>query len=367
MFVSGRMCGLSVTNDFIFFRIMKKIWIFISFLAFVCSCSQSGSSDRDSEDEAAEGDSVYSDTVAIDDDGGVYYFDEGYEDEYEEYGEVALASSFPQKDAQNHAFVKVADVIWRYGQDENPDVYNYANQKRWQQECEKALVDCYDANHGESTLSKDQKAEAMLDEIARFFDEDSDETNMGMIVSADLQNQFLRYRIAAATCRLETRYPDLIKEISAWNNLHKCLDNFTSCVSQLEWFGGSGVGLAVLTAHQSLLENRLNDLKRIEQNAGGSANMKLVRQQMQSVVDKVAASITSPEEAEEYLLDGQIQEYQRLYTSVHKSKESLKVSFGKWVDVREKLLKTSVGGRIAAATPIFSEKLATTIHNCLMD
>ena len=102
-----------------------------------------------------------------------------------------LAFWFPRHDSLNHRLVLVAEELWKL--DSAAANSNTIGRFVWHEKCEKALSHCFDSIHPGSNLSKMQKADSMLTEIAAFFEQDADYSTMGMIVNIDLQNDFLIY------------------------------------------------------------------------------------------------------------------------------------------------------------------------------
>ena len=98
---------------------------------------------------------------------------------------------FPHHDSLNHGLVLVAEELWKL--DSAAANSNTIGRFVWHDKCEKALSHCFDSIHPSSNLSKMQKADSMLTEIAAFFEQDADYSTMGMIVNIDLQNDFLIY------------------------------------------------------------------------------------------------------------------------------------------------------------------------------
>ena len=172
-----------------------------------------------------------------------------------------LAYWFPHHDSLNHGLVLVAEELWQI--DSAAANSNTISRFVWHERCEKALSHCFDSIHPGFNLSRMQKADSMLTEIAAFFEQDADYSTMGMIVNIDLQNDFLIYRMAAEASCIQKYEPSFVDELNAWDGFQQAMNDFCLGVVNWDWFGGSGAGPASLAERNAILECRLEDLKRI--------------------------------------------------------------------------------------------------------
>ena len=172
-----------------------------------------------------------------------------------------LAFWFQHHDSLNHGLVSIAEELWKL--DSAAAHSNTVGRAMWYEKCQKRLASCFDSIHPGSNMPEIQKADSMLTEIAAFFEQDADYSTMGMIVNIDLQNDFIIYRMAAEGSQIMKYEPTFVDELNAWDGLQEAMFAFCLGVVNWDWFGGSGVGPASLAEQNTILQCRLDDLKRV--------------------------------------------------------------------------------------------------------
>ena len=294
-----------------------------------------------------------------------------------------LAFWFPHHDSLNRGFVLVAEQLWRL--DSAAANSNTIGRTVWYEKCEKALSHCFDSVHPGSNLPETQKADSMLTEIAAFFEQDADNTTMGMIVNISLQNDFLIYRTAAQASSIQKHDSSFVDEFNAWDGFQKALNDFCLGVVNWNWFGGSGAGPASLAERNAILQCRLDDLKRIHKQYRRDFDMRIysrndigdaiddeykkIKSEFKATVEKVAKSIKKDENVKEYLSEDRLTAYNELFNKIHASEKPLIKAFDDWLKVRKSFPKDEGSVQRAANnkhkenTTLFIESLS----KCVLD
>ena len=297
-----------------------------------------------------------------------------------------LAYWFPHHDSLNHELVLVAEELWRF--DSAAANSNTIGRFVWHERCEKALSHYFDSIHPGSNLSKMQKADSMLTEIAAFFEQDADYSTMGMIVNIDLQNDFLIYRMAAETSCIKKYEPTFVDELNAWDSFQQALNDFCLGVVNWDWFGGSGAGPASLAERNVILQYRLDDLKRIHEQYRREFAMRIygredigkdidrhliqAKSNFKKAVDKVGNSITKDDDAKEYLSEERLDAYNALFDKIQASRKPLVKALDEWLKVRNTFPKDQFNVQRAAKnkykenTAIMIDSIAKCILECQM-
>ena len=298
-----------------------------------------------------------------------------------------LAFWFPHHDSLNHGLVLVAEELWQI--DSAAANSNTIGRFVWHDRCEKALSHCFDSIHPGSNLSKIQKADSMLTEIAAFFEQDADYSTMGMIVNIDLQNDFLIYRMAAEASCIQKYEPSFVDELNAWDGFQNALNDFCLGVVNWDWFGGSGAGPASLAKRNELLQYRLDDLKRIHKQYRREFSMPIYdrdnigkdivrhldysKVDFRKAVDKVGNSITKEDDVKEYLSEERLDAYNALFDKIQASRKPLVKAFDEWMKVRNTFPKGQSNVQRAAKnkfkenTAIMIDSIAKCILECQME
>ena len=298
-----------------------------------------------------------------------------------------LAFWFPHHDSLNHGLVLVAEELWRL--DSAAANSNTIGRIMWQERCEKALSHCFDSIHPGSNLSKIQKADSMLTEIAVFFEQYADYSTMGMIVNIDLQNDFLIYRMAAEAGCIRKYEPSFVDELNAWDGFQNALNDFCLGVVNWDWFGGSGAGPASLAERNVLLQCRLDDLKRIHKQYRREFALRIydredirkdidrhhdqAKADFRKAVDKVGNSITKDDDVKEYLSEERLDAYNALFDKIQASRKPLVKAFDEWMKVRNTFPKGQSNVQRAAKnkfkenTAIMIDSIAKCILECQME
>lgn len=290
-----------------------------------------------------------------------------------------LAYWFPHHDSLNHGLVLIAEELWQI--DSAAANSNTIGRFVWYERCERALLHCFDSIHPGSNLSKMQKADSMLTEIAAFFEQDADYSTMGMIVNIDLQNDFLIYRMAAEASYIQKYEPSFVDELSAWDGFQQAMNDFCLGVVNWDWFGGSGAGPASLAERNAILECRLADLKRIHkqyrrefamriydrEDIGKDIDRHLIQAKadFMKAVDKVGNSITKDDDAKEYLSEERLDAYNALFDKIQASKKPLVKAFDEWLKVRNTFPKDQSNIQRAAKNK-FKENTAIMVDSLAM-
>ena len=292
-----------------------------------------------------------------------------------------LAFWFPHHDSLNHGLVLVAEELWRL--DSVAANSNTIGRMMWYEKCEKALSHCFDSIHPGSNLSVMQKADSMLTEIAAFFEQDADYSTMGMIVNFDLQCSFLVYRMAAQGNQIIKYEPTFVKELNAWDGLQKAMNDFCLSVVNWDWFGGSGAGPASLAERLSILQCRVDDLKRIHKQYRREFPMRLLAEkdiekaiglQLKEAkydfvksVEKTAGSIKKDPDVKEYLSEDRLEAYNALYEKIQASQIPLVKALDNWLRVRNRFpvdesnIQRSARNKLKENTAVMIDSLSKCI------
>ena len=298
-----------------------------------------------------------------------------------------LAFWFQHHDSLNHGLVFVAEELWKL--DSAAAHSSTIGRAMWYEKCQKRLVACFDSIHPGSNLSEIQKADSMLTEIAAFFEQDADYTTMGMIVNIDLQNDFIIYRLAAEGSQIMKYEPTFAEEFNAWDDLQEAMFSFCLSVVNWDWFGGSGAGPASLAEQNTILQCRLNDLKRIHKQYCQDFPMRLysrddiekdidahllkAKDEFKKSVDKVAHTITKDEDAKEYLSEDRLKAYNELYNKIQASQKPLIKALDDWLIVRNQFPKNksnaerAIKNKYKENTAIMIDSLSVCVLNNILN
>lgn len=298
-----------------------------------------------------------------------------------------LAYWFPYHDSINHGMVDIAEVLW------NIDSVSLqgANNARaiWTEKCKNTLIHAFDSIHAGAGLPDAIKADSMLLEIETFFEKDADLSTIGMMVNFSLQFRFLIFRTSVFTQQIIDYDGTSKKEIQAWDNLQHAMNDFCIREVQLDWFGGSGSGPMSLAMRNSIEECRLNDMKKTndlcqghfaprvydikEVERGIKDNYQQSVTTFKQSVEKCWKTTTPFEEAKEYLMEGQWEEYESLYNNVHSAKRQLIEAFNKWLKIRKIKPCGAINShrafqnRYIEITKEMIESMSACVNNCHED
>lgn len=298
-----------------------------------------------------------------------------------------LAYWFPHHDSLNHGLVLVAEELWQL--DSAAANSNTIGRFVWHERCEKVLSHCFDSIHPGSKLSKMQKADSMLTEIAAFFEQDADYSTMGMIVNIDLQNDFLIYRIAAEASCIQKYEPSFVDELSAWDGFQQAMNDFCLGVVNWDWFGGSGAGPASLAERNVILQCRLDDLKRIHKQYRREFAMRLYEREdigkeidrhlvqakadFRKAIEKVGNSITKDDDVKEYLSKERLDAYNTLFNKIHATRKPLEKALNDWLKVRNAFpkeksnIQRTAKNKFKENTVVMIDSLAKCVMECQQD
>ena len=259
-----------------------------------------------------------------------------------------LAYWFPEKDSVNHGYVSVAEHLWILGrEDERVDIFDYDVQMQWQKECEEVLVSCFDSIYPQSSLSSFEKSDSMVNVISRFFEEDAEETTMGMLINFDLTNSFLSYKIASLSKEILKYNENFVKEILKWNGIHPEMNDFCCGIVHLNWFGGSGAGPASLATMNAICSERIADLQHIlnyykNGDVPSSWSVESALYDFRKALEQTSGKATTTEKMKEAGLlndEERAAAYDGIYQQMMKAKARLSDSIGGWVELRKELMQ----------------------------
>ena len=252
--------------------------------------------------------------------------------------------------SQNPELVKLLDPLYKHVRSDSfPS--SMKKELEWMEQYRNQLCTYYDTNHlGSDTIASYAKADTVLNLADRLFDADDDWSTMGMIVNISLQNDFLIYRTAAEASSIHKYEPTFVEELNAWDGFQKALNDFCLSVVNWNWFGGSGAGPASLAEQNTILQCRLDDLKRVHKQYRRDYDMRILsrddiekaidedykkaKSEFRATVEKVAKSITKDEDAKEYLSEDRLTDYNELFNKIQKSQKPLMKAFDNWLRVR---------------------------------
>ena len=284
-----------------------------------------------------------------------------------------LAYWFPEKDSINHGLVSVAERLWMLGREnDHVDIFDYDYQMRWQQNCEKSLVHCFDSIYPHSSLSLYEKTDSMVNVISRFFAEDADDSTMGMIINLDLENSFLIYKIASMSREILRYEKSFDKEIRKWNDLHQRMNDFCCGIVNLEWFGGSGAGPVSIATRNIICIDRIADLQNIIDYlknglVPSSWSIESSIYQFQNALKETAGKVTSTNEMKEMDLfyDKERETtYDSIYHKVLNTRSQLMNTAKEWIEIRKGIPLPGNSKQVSPCEPITSvmlERMAKTI------
>lgn len=287
-----------------------------------------------------------------------------------------LAYWLPEKDSINHGFVLVAERLWMSGREnDSVDIFDYDYQMEWQKRCEEALVHCFDSIYPNSSkLTQYEKSDSMLNVIFRFFEEDADESNMGMIINFDLENCFLSYKIAAMSKEILKYQESFDKEIRKWNELHQRMCDFCCGVVGLDWFGGSGAAPASLAIRNTICDDRIADLQNIinyykDGIVPSAWSMASAMYSFDNALKETLGNVTSTEEMKKMSLfydkEGE-STYDEVYHRVMNTQPLLMNTIKEWIELRKDyFVPKNSQKQVFTSDPITSvmlERMAKTIY-----
>ena len=285
-----------------------------------------------------------------------------------------LAYWLPEKDSVNHEYCLVAERLWMFGRDnDSVDVFDYNYQMQWHERCEQTLVHCFDSIYPQSSLSSYEKSDSMVNVIFRFFDEDADDTTMGMVVNFDLLNCFLSYKIASLSKEIMKYDKTIEKEILKWNWLHQKMYDFCCGIVNLDWFGGSGAGPVSIATRNSICYDRIADLQNIlNYYKDGSvpsswsieSSLYDFKKTLKETSEK-AASTADMKEMDMFADKEREAAYDGIYHQMLDAKSQLSDSINSWVGLRKVLLVPNGSIRKKSSESITSdllERMAKTIR-----
>ena len=259
-----------------------------------------------------------------------------------------LAYWFPEKDSVNHGYVSVAEHLWNLGrEDERVDIFDYDVQMQWQKECEEVLVSCFDSIYPQSSLSSFEKSDSMVNVISSFFEEDAEETTMGMVINFDLTNSFLSYKIASLSKEILKYNENFVDEILKWNEIHPEMNDFCCGIVHLDWFGGSGAGPVSLATMNAICSDRISDLQHILNYYKNGAvpsswSVESALYDFRRALEQTSGKATTTEQMKEMDLfydEERAATYDGIYQQMMKAKARLSDSIGGWVELRKELLQ----------------------------
>ena len=252
-------------------------------------------------------------------------------------------------DSVDYGLINIAERLWLM--DSVIANGNTADRTVWHDKCKKALINGFDSLHPHSNLSDYMKEDSFLTEMEAFLGRDADFTTMGMIANFDLQGKFLKYRMTALSIQICEYEPSFRKEIESWDNLEKAMYDFCLNAVHLDWFGGSGASPAILAARNSIMQCRIDDLKRVYDlysgNSTGQSDSVILactpnahfKESMAGFKKAVGIICSSIRYVEETNADEEISEYNILYNKIQMAKQPLMKALGKWVTIRNKFPK----------------------------
>lgn len=149
--------------------------------------------------------------------------------------------------------------------------------------------------------------------------------------------------------------PNFVDELNAWDGLQETMFAFCLGVVNWDWFGGSGAGPASLAEQNTILQCRLDDLKRVHKQYCKEFPMRLysrdniekdidahllkAKAEFEKSIDKVASSIVKDDEAKEYLAKEQWEAYDNLYNKIQALQKPLIKALDDWLKVRNRFPK----------------------------
>lgn len=256
----------------------------------------------------------------------------------------SLAFWHYEEDSVNHGFVEVAEVLWRFDKDgDSLDIDNLEYRLAWYEKSKKALVHCFDSIHPNTKLPDAEKADSMLNELEKFFEQFVDnyrKNNYGDFLY--IRHNFARFRCLALSHAILEKDTTFRKEMEAWESVHKEMKTFCNCAIHAKFFGGNIIGLEEVIAINAIYDRRRDDLARLYSlyrneslpydESKPSAKAKAILQK------SMERTISQIEPRDEYYYDKrEKQEFDSLCYKVQASRKTLLVAIENWLNTREQL------------------------------
>lgn len=195
------------------------------------------------------------------------------EDRYHEY----LSDLLPEKNKENEAYVKLAEPIWDYP---NEDV-KFEEKIAWLQSVQKSLAAGFDSHVGASGLDEGQKADSMAQILKRFLTDSEDYTTYGMVITENVKTAFANYNQISVYDKLLRKSPDYSVEITKWLAFKNDVGNFISTCICLDYYGGTMVGPCLAAAESRLNEARLKStIGMLENGSNEGANVEEAKKEL---------------------------------------------------------------------------------------
>ena len=212
----------------------------------------------------------------------------------------------------------------------------------------------------------------MANVIFRFFEEDADDTTMGMIVNFDLMNCFLSYKIASLSKEIQKYDKTFDKEILKWNWLHQKMYDFCCGIVNLDWFGGSGAAPVSLATRNSICYDRIADLQNIlnyykDGSVPSSWSIESALYDYTNALKETsekAASTKDMKDMDMFADKEREAAYDGIYHQMLDAKAQLSDSINSWIGLRKELLIPNGNTRKKSSESITSdmlERMAKTI------
>ena len=239
-----------------------------------------------------------------------------------DYAEPQIKNSFKMV-SDIHSLRSVAEMIWELGTGNSVDIDDRNAMNRWQEQCEQAMIQCYDSIHPDDSISDYQKVKSVLDDLGSIIPEGI--TTIEMMNHSMMVYCVLMYKVVAYSKIVLQRDSTFKDEMKAWDELYVLLSNFCIGVIYSEWFGDSCCGPMIEAVRNNVLEVRVKDLHRIIQLEGGSdpATDQMVTLKRNELNQAMERALKTVDKAD-------------VYKSTKKSKAAIPAALEKWYLTRAK-------------------------------
>ena len=134
-----------------------------------------------------------------------------------DYVEPQIKNSFKMV-SDIHSLRSVAEMIWELGTGNSVDIDDRNALNRWQEQCEQAMIQCYDSIHHNDSISDYQKVNSVLDDLGSIIPEGI--TTIEMMNHSMMVYCVLVYKVVAYSKKVLQRDSTFKDEMKAWDELY---------------------------------------------------------------------------------------------------------------------------------------------------
>lgn len=139
-----------------------------------------------------------------------------------DYVEPQIKNSFKMV-SDIHSLRSVAEMICELGMGNSVDIDDRNALNRWQEQCEQAMIQCYDSIHPNDSISDYQKVKSVLDDLGNIIPEGI--TTIEMMNHSMMVYCVLMYKVVAYSKKVLQRDSTFKNEMKAWDELYVLLSS----------------------------------------------------------------------------------------------------------------------------------------------